>query len=141
MGDSLWRTRASEGTRTSEKVETSEREETGEREISSVTKTQDSLRLSLSVLKKDEDTSSGREAFILILRPPTSTSSEKTFLPRPLLLRASNHTDAYTGLQADSYTNTPDFSGKDVYQGMLRIPTPLLAELTRGDNELREWPP
>jgi hypothetical protein len=69
MGDSLWRTRASEGTRTSEKVETSEREETGEREISSVTKTQDSLRLSLSVLKKEEDTSSGREAYT---NPPPS---------------------------------------------------------------------
>jgi hypothetical protein len=38
--------------------------------------------------------------------------------------------------------NTPDFSGKDVYQGMLRIPTPLLAVLTRElDIELREWPP
>jgi hypothetical protein len=80
----LLRARASEKARTSERKETSAKrqegrdkcEETRETQISFVTETQDSLRPSLSVLKR-EDTTCGREAFIPILRLPTSIFSKK----------------------------------------------------------------
>jgi hypothetical protein len=77
MDGSPLRTRASERAWTSAREET--REKKRETKISFVTETQDSLRPSLSVLKREDTTTCGREAFIPILRSPTSISFKKTF--------------------------------------------------------------
>jgi hypothetical protein len=74
MEGSPLRTRAIEMAWTSAREET--RGKMRETKISFVTETQDSLRPSLSVLKR-EDTTCGREAFISILRLPTSIFSKK----------------------------------------------------------------
>jgi hypothetical protein len=117
-----------------------------------VTETQDSLRPSLSVLRREVSTSSGREAFIPILRPPIPIILKDNLSSLPLFLCDSLfHTLCKSFLRlrifrelslGENFSSATDFSSRALIsgRGLSRMCATLLRDSRAHHHALRCFP-